>query len=320
MRDATVADLHRLVLDESSFDLRGHSREQVVDAVEKFGDLLADLRHRDQSIAVWSALYEVECDTGLLLHDLLFDAERSPLPRDVRARLASALTKLPAWDDTAPADVPLDVEIDGGDPVFAPTIGYAVLAAARRHGVACAVLPLARVCGQVKVATAAGTTEIHFFAEAAELTAFWRTTMVAERITETEYFRRWALAFPSLVRHDSLSFSAFDGDFAALCAPVTTALSAINDQFVTALADAKGQPHEVERVLRTHGVVATRESVKTRGSPRHMAMRDVEHAGRIVRCEWHAKLEPHRNRIHFSLPLEGGRVLIGLFVEHLATA
>jgi hypothetical protein len=48
-------------------------------------------------------------------------------------------------------------------------------------------------------------------------------------------------------------------------------------------------------------------------------MRDIEFGGEIHRCEWHAKLEPQRNRIHFALPCAGlgDRVLIGMFVEHL---
>ena len=52
-----------------------------------------------------------------------------------------------------------------------------------------------------------------------------------------------------------------------------------------------------------------------------MRLRDVEYGGEVYRCEWHSKLEPHRNRIHFHVI--GGKgepeVLIGIFHEHLAT-
>ncbi|MGW2849900.1 hypothetical protein ACWC5G_34865, partial [Streptomyces sp. NPDC001274] len=52
-----------------------------------------------------------------------------------------------------------------------------------------------------------------------------------------------------------------------------------------------------------------------------MKQREIEHDGETYRCEWHGKKERHRNRVHFSLPdqrLEG-RVLIGIFVDHLDT-
>ncbi len=52
-----------------------------------------------------------------------------------------------------------------------------------------------------------------------------------------------------------------------------------------------------------------------------MRLRDVEFNGQVYHCEWHSKIEPHRNRIHFCV-IDGiaeARVLIGIFHEHLAT-
>ena len=52
-----------------------------------------------------------------------------------------------------------------------------------------------------------------------------------------------------------------------------------------------------------------------------MAYRDVEFRGKTYRCEWHSKLEEHRNRIHFDVgdSTTGGRILIGIFHRHLPT-
>ena len=59
----------------------------------------------------------------------------------------------------------------------------------------------------------------------------------------------------------------------------------------------------------------------TRQSERLMALRDVTFGNRHYRCEWHSKLEPHRNRIHFHPGDDAtdGCVLIGIFTEHLRT-
>ncbi|CAM5682209.1 hypothetical protein SCALM49S_07336 [Streptomyces californicus] len=52
-----------------------------------------------------------------------------------------------------------------------------------------------------------------------------------------------------------------------------------------------------------------------------MKQREVVHGGEKYLCEWHAKKDRHRNRVHFSLPEQrlDGRVLIGIFVDHLDT-
>ncbi|OEV31786.1 hypothetical protein AN219_02990, partial [Streptomyces nanshensis] len=59
----------------------------------------------------------------------------------------------------------------------------------------------------------------------------------------------------------------------------------------------------------------------TRAKEKVMRQRDVEHGGETYRCEWHAKQHPARNRVHFTLPEQqlDGRILIGIFVDHLDT-
>jgi hypothetical protein len=314
---------HRLVLDESSFAFGAHDVEQVRTAVAELNDLLESLRARSHPVAMWSDLYEVDCQEDLVLHDLLFDPERSPLDRDERTRLMQALTRLRYWDEDAPSGVPLEVTVDGtSEAVFAPTIGYALLAATQRFAVACVVLPLVAPVGRRKVRGECGEGEVFFFSSAEALPSFWRATIAFEKPPEKEFYRRALDAFPNLVLHPGLSFGSFEGSYQDLREPVSAVLAEINDGFTAVWYEVSGQPHEVEVRMGSRGVDMSRESVKTRGSHKHMAMRDVDHDGVWFRCEWHAKLERHRNRIHFSLPSEAldGRILIGLFVDHLPTA
>jgi hypothetical protein len=314
---------HRLVLDESSFALGTHDVEQVRRAVAELNDLLEELRAGSYPVAVWSELYEVVCREGLVLHDLLFDPERSPLGRDERTRLMQALARLPHWDEDSPSGVPLEVSVEGTPELtFAPTVGYALLAATQRFSVACAVLPLAASAGLRKVrgeGGEGGEGEVFFFSSAAALPDFWRATVTLEKPPEKEFFRRAVDAFPNLVLHPGLSFNSFDGSYQDLREQVLAVLTAINDGFAPVWDEVNGQPREVQVRMGSRGVDMSPESVKTRGSHKHMAMRDVVHNGVRFRCEWHAKLERHRNRIHFSLPDEalGNRILIGLFVDHL---
>ncbi|MFD0201267.1 hypothetical protein ACFVG9_10905 [Saccharothrix carnea] len=315
---------YRLVLDESSFALGPHDVVQVRRAVAELNDLLEELREGTHPVAVWSDLYEADCGEGLVLHDLLFDPERTPLDRDERMRLMQALARLPHWDEATPSGVPLEVSVeDAPEAVFAPTVGYALLAATQRFSVGCVVLPLTTTGGGLrKVRGECGDGEVFFFSSAERLPHFWRATITLEKPSEQEFYRRAADAFPNLVLHRKLSFSSFDGSYQDLREPVLAVLAEINDGFAVVWDEVNGQPREVEVRMGSRGIDMSRESVKTRASPKHMAMRDVDHDGVRFRCEWHAKLERHRNRIHFSLPDQalGGRMLIGMFIDHLPIA
>ncbi len=68
-----------------------------------------------------------------------------------------------------------------------------------------------------------------------------------------------------------------------------------------------------------YGVDLSPESPNTHASDAFMRKRYVAYEGSRYCCEWHAKIERHRNRIHFTLPAAGpaGRILIGIFTEHL---
>jgi hypothetical protein len=88
--------------------------------------------------------------------------------------------------------------------------------------------------------------------------------------------------------------------------------------FSTRFTDIKGKPWEVVQELGSHGCEISRESEKTRRSKALMRHRDVEYCGRILRCEWHSKLRPDKNRIHFA-KLDDQAVFIGIFVKHLPT-
>jgi hypothetical protein len=317
------ADTYRIVLDESSFDFRDHADEEVQTALAELNDLLAQLDESRHAVARWSDVYEVECRDGLALHHVLFDMDRSSIDDVEKRRLMIALSRLPCWDDDEPVGVPLEPRVEGrAVATLAPSVGYALLAATHGFGVACAVLPLASPQeGHRMVSDSCGEQNVFFFASMARLPAFWRSTLTCERVSEQVFFERVEDAFPNLAFHEGLSFSRFDGGYPDLREPVVRILSMINDEFVRVWRDRIGQPHEVEGEMRSFGVVMTRESVKTRASAKHMAMRDVDHVGASYRCEWHAKLEPHRNRIHLALPCEAlsGRVLIGIFVDHLPT-
>jgi hypothetical protein len=64
------------------------------------------------------------------------------------------------------------------------------------------------------------------------------------------------------------------------------------------------------------------ESPLTHQNMRAMRERDVMFGNVKVRCEWHLKLFPVRDRIHFHFGVPAvmrDKILIGIFTEHLST-
>lgn len=147
----------------------------------------------------------------------------------------------------------------------------------------------------------------------------WRHTFAVEDVPEREFFAVAAFAFPSLVFHPDLRFGKFVGSYTAVRDPVVRILCALNDHFPRVFAERQGLPYDIAAAMGQHGVDLSPESPKTRASDTFMRKRYVTYDKSQYCCEWHAKIERHRNRIHFTLPAAGpaGRILIGIFTEHL---
>lgn len=70
-----------------------------------------------------------------------------------------------------------------------------------------------------------------------------------------------------------------------------------------------------QAALGSLGVSASLEGPRTHGNRAAMKARDFEFSTGIVRCEWHTKLNPNIDRIHFAVTDAG--VLVGTIVDHL---
>jgi len=323
--DAGGGEPFRFVVDETSFDFRNLTEEQLTEYLDDFSDGLAELRglHR---VAVSSWWTETECAEGRELYEVLYEGGTPRAGRDARLRMAGLMDRCPTWDTALPG-LPDRVEVAGRARELAWSVGYAWWHAGRGHHVACLVFPAARMCNWLPVTAADGSAgreterEVFFLTEPPAVTGFWRDLFAREDVAEADFLGRAKEAFPGLVFADSLSFRKFDGTYREMRDWVVQVLSVVQDHFADALAKHVGKPADVQAELGHHGLVLSPESPRTRSKSKIMRQRDVEYDRQTYHCEWHAKKEPHRNRVHFSLPDQrlGGRILIGIFVDHLDT-
>ncbi len=309
----------RIVVDESSFDFRDLDDNTLSDLLEDFADVLEVIQesHPVAASALWGA---VECDSGLELCQFIYGSEHGVSP-DVRRRFGRLLDKCRSWESSE--ELTNSLEIDGVPVGVARSVHHAVRSTAAGLSMAC--VGLARSARQGWLPVSCQDTgiaaEVYFLTAASELPQFWRSLYQRDDVPESQFFQLAESAFPKLVMASGLTFRKFEGTYAELRDWVVKALSVINDEFAAALTAGSGQSNVVQAALGRFGLDLSPESVKTHHNTKAMRQRDVRHDDETYRCEWHAKKDPTRNRIHFSLPAQslGGRILIGIFIDHLPT-
>ncbi|SBW28661.1 hypothetical protein FDG2_5828 [Candidatus Protofrankia californiensis] len=310
----------RVVIDETSFDFRGLSDALIERHLDELNETLRTLRADSGPEIACAPMWEaVKCLDDCELYQFLCGEYPSGVDRDTRLLSHLHLSRCPEWDDVPDVDAP--VSIDGGEPVLAFSVAYALSMITARYGVACLVFPGSTRRGYIVVHGRHDAGDVFFFYDPAELPAFWRRLFALENVPEPDFFELAGRAFPNLVLHAGLSFGRLDGSYTELRVKVVSTLAALNDRFIDEYRRCKGVPSEIQAALGRYHIDLSPESPNTRRSRQLMRLRDVSHNGHIFRCEWHAKLERHRNRIHFSEPSEilEGKIFIGIFVTHLDT-
>lgn len=322
MPDAAADEPFRYVVAESSLDFRGLTEDELGDLLDRFNEALLELQE-DAAVAVCSLVFDTECDDGQELWEFLFGPDAPPVPADTRRLLARLLDRCASWDDERYGDVgtvPDAVRVDGTDADGAWSVGYALVNASKKHGTGCVSFG-ERHRSWLPVSDGERTGEVCFLTRAGDRIGFWQGLFSREDVAEDRFLDYAERAFPNLVCAPTLRFRAFDGAYRDLRDEVVGVLAAIDGHFAEALEACKGQPYQVQSYLGRWGLDVSPESPNTRSKPKAMAQRNVVYNGETYSCEWHAKIERHRNRVHFSLPREelGGRILIGIFADHLDT-
>ncbi|GAA2540725.1 hypothetical protein GCM10009860_21900 [Microbacterium mitrae] len=105
-------------------------------------------------------------------------------------------------------------------------------------------------------------------------------------------------------------------------------LGALNDEVLEIWA-SETETTARQSALGSLGIAASPENSNTRRNAAAMAERTFQFGDQSVRCEWHTKLRPNINRIHFAVGQKaveiGGEqrtvdtVFIGIITDHLGT-
>lgn len=185
--------------------------------------------------------------------------------------------------------------------------------------------------------TAFGTTKVHFVADETNRTRFWREMIVFHGDSLESLIRHASHAYPHLyfVEGTLQHAGQLGGGYIASKGNVQRALSTLDDwggwAFTwppPALRPNEGAPLNANarpsnQVVRDRftgfGIDAAPENPNVRTHAASREARETFVGTRRLYCEWHVKLEPHRNRIHFHPPVPESdqKVVIGMIHTHL---
>lgn len=151
----------------------------------------------------------------------------------------------------------------------------------------------------------------------AGLAAAWRAAFSAESSrTFDELKQLSAVMFPNV----EFSASAWDhvgtlsGDATAAVLDVVAHLRVLSEHVCDiwrSVVTRQGR----EAALGSLGITASPEGPRTHRNRGAMEARDFDFSVGVLRCEWHTKLNPNTDRIHFAVTDD--RVFVGTIVDHL---
>ncbi|MGB3323298.1 MAG: hypothetical protein WBB05_11910 [Mycolicibacterium fortuitum] len=122
--------------------------------------------------------------------------------------------------------------------------------------------------------------------------------------------------FPDLIfSHSAWShLDTLGGEPQTIAERIVASLTALNDSVLEIWSLYQNTVDRQAR-LRSSGIEASPESSTTRRSKSAMTARRFTFNNTEVTCEWHTKLQPHRDRIYFAV--HDGKIYVGAITKHL---
>jgi hypothetical protein len=308
----------RYVVDENGWSLPNEAG--LTSALDQFVDLISRCREEGGDIAKSGFLDYVELLPGRDLWSVLSDAT---VDRDLRVAVQQALSRCVLWEDRYDLPDPVMASI-GGAVSEAWSVSWAHARAGRREACALVVLDGTPRQGRKEVARGDDVRALHFVATSRERLAFLRELSEVENLQPDGYMELAPLAFPDLCFAEGLAAQCgrFSRRFDDVRATLTQHLAALNDEFQAIMRAHHGLPSEVQTAFRAKtGVDSSPESPNTKADAKAWGERRIAFGGKETWCEWHTKLEPHRDRIYFhpgNSSTAGGRLIVGIFHLHLS--
>lgn len=308
----------------------------VTQALESFFDFSSISKERGEAIKLGDDFQSRPMRGALTLWELFAPDVGLGLAGELRQELAVWLGPAQYYvaDDWPEGVDQTMIAIRGDMPAENIDVSWAHHCVRAGRAVACFTIAEAAV---VETVTSAGAAFVHFVADEASRTRFWRDAIVLEGDDANSLRRNAIHAFPGIWFVDGVlaHLDRLAGGYLASRQRVRETLAVLDDwgRWIftcppPTLTPDEGAPPG-NQALPPNQVVAARfthfnldaapEKPNVRLDRRCREARETTLAGRTLYCEWHVKLEPHRNRIHIHAPVpeSGEKLVVAMIDEHL---
>jgi hypothetical protein len=225
------------------------------------------------------------------------------------------------------------ISVDGAPPTDNVDVAWVHHSVREGRAMACISRHLS---GLLPTQTVFGVVDVHFVADEEGRVAFWRDAIKIEGDNGASLVRFAPHAYPNIyfVPGVLADVDRLGGGYLALRARVQAAFEALDEHghWIFTEAPPAVSPAEprvgrappptnqiIEKRFQNVGFDAAPEKPNVRQDRECRAARETELGKVTLYCEWHIKLEPHRNRIHVHGPVKesGELVIVGMIDEHL---
>jgi hypothetical protein len=312
----------RFVIDETSWRFDGLTLGACVEALETMLDQIEDAQAQGHLACYSEELFYTLVWENKSFYELYALDAPIPIPREVQERFDSNFHGLSKWQDMSPDWRPSKIKFDGSPEEEAPSIAWAheQTVLNRERAIACLVFPGGRPAGFFDVTVNQKKAPLWLVADSKNYCDFFRWLIVETTKNPDEMERFASSAFSSL----DFMPGTFNGikkmskNYQELVKPLVHHLGALSDHGKRVFEKPWSQ---VAAEFGGVGVNISDENGKTKSNTDARKERTVEFNGNDIICWWHIKLEPHQDRIYLSPDRihSGGKLLVGIFCEHLKT-
>lgn len=306
-------------IDEKSFT----NIDNLPVVIGRLNERLSTIHNKhQQEVFKSSKLDYVEVVAGVELCSLLYDGSLDLIPHDDRLLLIQTIDKCIVWD----CDFELPSEEIRFDGQASDSLSVMFVAAQAVRGIAVGLISSVPIQDAGTVSISVGSESFMVFRVSLDdrLERFYRFQVCYEKASRDEFGQWVHLLFPRLRFALELSpqLRRFRQNYEDIREMIVDHLAALNDEFIDLLLDGSQLSDACERVKASCGVVMSPESPNTHKNSSAMREREVEFEGTKIVCEFHTKLTPTHDRIHFSPAIrterDGARfIVVGPFAEHL---
>ena len=311
----------QFVIDETSWRFTGLVPMECIEPLESLLDRFDDVISDGHTLFYSDELFNIPVWGDKTFYDLYSPGCPLSIPREVQERMSSTFSGLLKWQEIE-SNWPesFEIQVRNAPIEIAQSVAWAQKQTIEKPSrpVACAVFPGGRESGFLPVTVERTVAQIWFVKDQNDYCRLFRWLIVSTTTNQAEMQKIAPSAFPLLDFADG----AFNGikdmkkPYRDLVQVLVHHLGVLSDH---GLRIFQGRRQRVAAEFGALGVEISDENGKTKSDRLARRARTIEIGGIDTVFWWHTKLEPHQNRIHLN-PDDvgnGGRLLIGIFCDHL---